>query len=182
MRAARRRALVRCAFLMQPKAQRRSLDIRYAHVVVAKLSGLRHLGLSSSHGQPPAAPAGREQRAHGRRDLAASGHGVRTPYAVTLKSFERREALSIIGVMAEEFPGYREHTLVRSEPDVRQYVYVSTAKPGKMEEWLVILLGDMGFKIDQDVTIAIQGHEVVVEKVKAASDPSPSAEEKRRIR
>ena len=142
-------------------------------VVVAKLS--RHLGLSQ-HGQPPA-PAGREQRAHGRRDLAASGHGVTTPYAVTLKSFEGREALSIIGVMAEEFPGYREHTLVRSEPDGRQYVYVSTAKPRKMEEWLVILLGDMGFKVDQDVTIAIKGHEVVVEKVKAASDPSPSGEE-----
>ena len=146
--------------------------------VVAKLS--RHLGLSS-HGQPPP-PAGREQPAHGRRDLAASGHGVTTPYAVTLKSFERAEALTIIGVMAEEFPGYREHTLVRSEPDGRRYVYVSTAKPGKMEEWLVILLGDMGFKVDQDVTIAIQGHEVVAEKVEAVSDPSPSDEEKQRIR
>ena len=146
-------------------------------VAVAKLS--RHLGLSQ-HGQAPPARGGR--RAHGRRDLAASGHGVTTPYAVTLRSFERREALSIIGVMADEFPGYREHTLVRSEPKARQYVYVSSAKPGKMEEWLTILLGDMGFKVDQDVTIAIQGHEIVVEKVKAASDPSPSAEEKRRIR
>jgi len=147
-------------------------------VVVAKLS--RHLGLSS-HGQPPP-PAGREQRAHGRRDLAASGHGVTTPYAVTLRSFERREALSIIRVMGEEFPGYTEHTLVRSEPEVRQYLYVSTAAPGKMEEWLVILLGNMGFKVDHDVTIAIKGHEVVVEKMKVTPDPSPSTEEKGRSR
>ena len=140
----------------------------------------RHLGLSP-HGQPPPLTRGGRQ-VPGSQDMAARGHGVTTPYAVTLKSFERREALSIIGVMADEFPGYREHTLVRSEPDVRQYVYVSTAKPGKMEEWLGILLGDVGFKIDQDVTIAIQGHEIVVEKVKAASDRPSSGEEKQRIR
>ena len=119
----------------------------------------QHLGLSP-RGQP---------------SPAAGGHAVTTPYAVTFKSFARREALSVIGAMADEFPGYREHTLARSEPGLRRYVYVTAANPGKLEEWLAILLGDMGFKVDQNVIITIQGNEIVLQKVKPASRGSSSS-------
>ena len=122
----------------------------------------RHLGLSP-RGQP--SPAG-------------GGQAVTTPYEVAFKSFARREALSIIGLIAEEFPGYREHTLARSEPRLRRYLYVITANPGKLEEWLDILPGDMDFKTDEDVFITIQGHEIALEKVKSASRGSSSGEYK----
>ena len=54
-------------------------------------------------------------------------------------------------VMAEEFPGYKTHTLISQEPAVRRYSYITSAKPGKMEEWLTILLKDMNFDPDKEV-------------------------------
>ena len=45
--------------------------------------------------------------------------------------------------MADEFPGYRSHTLMSQDPAVRKDEYVTSAKPHKLEEWLTILLGDM---------------------------------------
>ena len=41
-----------------------------------------------------------------------AGHGMMTPYTVTLRYFEDREALTIVGVMADEFPGYETHDLI----------------------------------------------------------------------
>ena len=112
---------------------------------------------------------------------SGSGHGLQTPYTVTLRYFERREALTIIGVMADEFPGYRSHTLMSQAPAVRKYEYVTTAKPHKMEEWLTILLGDMNFDPDKEVALLFQGSEITVEKIVPTPDRPKSGDEKARF-
>ena len=126
---------------------------------------------------------GDEGRTGGGQGAAAgsSGHGMQTPYTVTLRYFDRREALTIIGVMADEFPGYRSHTLISQAPAVRKYEYVTSAKPHKMEEWITILLGDMNFDPDRDVAILFQGSEITVEKIVPTPGRPKSQDEKARF-
>ena len=155
-----------------PRAGELAVDVS----VVAAMLLSRHLGLSP-HGQPPAVRG--ERPVHGARDPVSSGHGVMTPYAVTLRYFETREALAIVRVMADEFPGYREHEMLRSTARMRQYSYVTTAKAHKLEEWLVILLRDMGFEVDKNVKIVIEGSEIAVEKVALVPDDTGVAKKKR---
>ncbi|MDE0001648.1 MAG: hypothetical protein OXQ29_03010 [Rhodospirillaceae bacterium] len=90
---------------------------------------------------------------------------VNRGYTVILRDFDRVEMRAIIDVMAREFPGYRSHRLVSSAPGTRSYSYQSSAAPGKLEEWLSILLGDMGFALDKGVRILIDGPEVTVVKI-----------------
>ena len=111
-----------------------------------------------------------------------SGHGIMTPYTVTLRYFDRREALTIIGTMADEFPGYNTHTLLNAGQAVRKYSYITSAKPQKMEEWLTILLEDMNFNPDKEVTITINGADITVEKIVPTDDRPRSADEKARFR
>ena len=93
------------------------------------------------------------------------GHGLVTPYTFTLQHFTRSEAMDIIDVMVNEFPGYGTHTLIRSDSATRQYSYVTSAGVHKLEEWLTILLGDMNLNPDTDVNINIEGTEITVEKL-----------------
>mgnify|MGYP000132615007 CR=1 FL=1 len=44
-----------------------------------------------------------------------AGYGMITTYTVTLRHFDTREGLSIIGVMADEFPGYVSHNLMTKQ-------------------------------------------------------------------
>ena len=111
-----------------------------------------------------------------------SGHGMQTPYTVTLRYFERREALTIIGVMADEFPGYKSHTAISVDPAVRKYEYVTSAKPNKMEEWLTILLGDMNFDVDKEIVIAIRGADITVDKIVPTGDRPRSRDETSRFK
>ena len=97
------------------------------------------------------------------------GHGLVTPYTVTLRYFAASEALNIIDVMAQDFPGYRSHTLMSSDSATRRYSYVTSAQPHKMEEWLTILLGNMNLNPDTDVSISIQGTEIIMEKLNPTS-------------
>ena len=97
------------------------------------------------------------------------GHGLVTPYTVTLRYFSPGEARDMIDVMAREFPGYRSHTLMSSDTATRRYSYVTSAQPHKMEEWLTILLGDMNLNPDTDVSIDIQGAEITMEKLNPTS-------------
>ncbi|MCY4550828.1 MAG: hypothetical protein OXC28_20895 [Defluviicoccus sp.] len=102
------------------------------------------------------------------RQLAPYRDGsVTRAYTVTLRDFVRAEMDAIVGVMAAEFPGYKNHRRFGTGPGIGRYSYVSSAGPGKLEEWLTILLGDMGFAVDRDVQILIDGVEVTVEKTAA---------------
>ena len=111
-----------------------------------------------------------------------TGHGLLTPYDVTLRHFDTREALSIIGVMADEFPGYKEHNLIRKLPILRKYRYITSAKPNKIEKWLSILLMDMGFDVDKQVEIDVQGSEIRVEKIVTTPNRPRSVDEKTRFK
>ena len=101
----------------------------------------------------------------GDRTFPDGGHGLVTPYTLTLRHFTPSEARDIIDVMVNEFPGYRSHSLMRSDSATRQYSYVTSARTEKLEEWLTILLGDMTLNPDADVNILIQGTEITVEKL-----------------
>ena len=115
----------------------------------------------------------------GKRGRASgSGHTMQIPYTVTLRYFKRREALAIVGVM-EKFPGYKTHTLISQEPAVRRYSYITSAKPGKMEEWLTILLKDMNFNPEKEVVTHIKGNEITVEKILPTHRRPRSKEEKK---
>ena len=118
----------------------------------------------------------------GRGRAGGSGHGMQTPYTVTLRYFERTEALSIIGVMADEFPGYKSHTLIEQSAAVRKYEYVTSAKPNKMEEWLTILLRDMNFDPDREVAMTIRGGVITVDKIVPTPDRPRSEDERARFR
>lgn len=88
------------------------------------------------------------------------------PYTVTFKRFDTAEAFSAIGTMADEFPCYRSHDLLPGKTSaVRKYEYVSTATPGKLEEWINIMLMDMGLDPDRDVEIVFSGNEFILDKI-----------------
>ena len=86
-------------------------------------------------------------------------------YMVTLRDFTVREALTIVGVMGEEFPGFRSIDLIRKSPRERTYEYVSSAKAAKLDVWFDILLTDMGFETAGDVVVTIDGAGITIEKV-----------------
>ena len=109
---------------------------------------------------------------------AGSGHGIETPYTVTFNYFDRREAVTIVAVMADEFPGYRSHRLMRTDQAVRKYSYRTTAKPAKLEEWLTVLLADMNFDPDKEIRIAIDGTDITVDKIVPTPDRPRSADER----
>ena len=111
-----------------------------------------------------------------------AGHGLMTPYTLTLRYFEDREALTIIGVMAEEFPGYEAHDFISKSPTVRRYTYLTTAKSVKLEEWLYILLRDMGFNARSDFVVLIQGTEITVDKLIPTPNRPESPDESRRFK
>ena len=106
------------------------------------------------------------------------GHGMVTPYTLTVRGFTDREAFAIMAAMAEEFPGYRSHDLISRSGSIRNYAYVSTAKSYKLEEWLTSQLMNMGFDADRDVLVQGQGIRISIEKL--VSSPSREAPAERR--
>lgn len=104
--------------------------------------------------------------------------GIKTPYTVTFRRFEGREAVTIVAVMADEFPGYKSHWLMRTDQGVQRYAYVTTAQPAKLEQWLRRLLADMNFNPDKDIRVAIEGTNITVEKIRPTPDRPRSGDEK----
>lgn len=86
--------------------------------------------------------------------------------------------MSIVAVMADEFPGYKSHRLMRTDQGVRRYAYVTTAGPARMEEWPTVLLADMNFNPDKEIRIAIDGTDITVEKIVPTPDRPRSGDEK----
>ena len=111
-----------------------------------------------------------------------SGHGLITTYTVTLEDFGRIEALGIIGTMSDEFPGYKHHELMRQMAGFRRYAYTTSAKVHKLEEWLTILLDDMGFNVDREIEFVIRGTDITLHKIVPTHDRPRSEDEKRRFK
>ena len=82
---------------------------------------LEHLRKKSVGGEQARAGSGEAVTGEARRPGSSSGHGIVRPYTITLRRFERREALTIIGTMADDFPGYRTHTLMSLDSRTRRY-------------------------------------------------------------
>ena len=154
-------------------------------VMATKLEHLRKVSVGErARRSSGGSGSGSEQAVTGdaRSTRRGSGHGMQTPYTITLRYFERREALTIIGIMADEFPGYNTHTLLTANQATRRYSYITSAKPHKMEEWLTILLGDMNFNPDKEVRIAINGAAITIEKIVPTDDRPRSTDERVRFK
>ena len=115
-------------------------------------------------------------------DAVADGRcqGLLTPYNITLKHFDKIESASIAGVMADEFPCYNSHELLSGSEVIRKYSYNSRAKLHKMEEWLMILLRDMGFA-EGEYAMEISGNDIVISKLVPTPDRPRSADETSRF-
>ena len=100
-----------------------------------------------------------------------------TAYTLTFRYFEVREVLSILGVVMDEFPGSRSLEAIYRAHPVRRYRYVTSAGAEKLEEWLYILLGDMGLDVDREVLVEVDGLEVTLEKKASASGSEDDASE-----
>lgn len=94
-------------------------------------------------------------------------------FRVTLAGFNTEEALEIMRIMANEFPGYHSHDLIRRDRRLRVYEYETRATRAKLEKWMNILLIDMGFDVDREVKIYVYGEEISIERV-ADTSPYPT--------
>ena len=113
---------------------------------------------------------------------ADDGHGMLTPYTLTLRYFSNSEALTIVDVMSQEFPGYRSHDLISRSGTVRHYQYLTTAKVFKLEEWLYVLFGRMGLDSERDVLIQVEGATLVVDKLGSARSRPIGPDDRPRFR
>ena len=107
------------------------------------------------------------------------GQGKPRVYTVTLRKFDDVAALTILDVMAEEFPGFSSMDLLKKTPTVRSYRYLTTAKEHKLEEWLYILLRDMGFNTREEVLIQVRGTTIQIDSLYQKERPVSRDEAKR---
>lgn len=87
-------------------------------------------------------------------------------YTVTMRHLPTEDAMSILSVMTEEFPGYRSHEMIRGGNQVRRYEYVTTASSSKIERWLTLLLLDMGLDPERDVVLMMRNGDIVIDQVR----------------
>jgi hypothetical protein len=91
--------------------------------------------------------------------------GLNSRYTLSLCHFSSAQALQIVSVMAEEFPGYEDHELLRRTADLRKYSYVTTAPSHKIEHWLSLLLLDMGLDLDEEIELVVRDGSIGIEKI-----------------
>ena len=94
-------------------------------------------------------------------------------YTVTLRHFDDEEAMAILAVMTDEFPGYRSHALIRRGGALRRYEYVTTAAPATLERWLTLLLVDMGLDPAGPVALSVRPGEIGIERILPATAGRP---------
>ncbi len=123
------------------------------------------LGKKLAHLAPPPGSASSGGGAPVEGSAPSTGHGMVSTYTIEMQRFNAKEAMEIIGVMSSEFPGYSSHNTLQNTSAVRKYEYVTTAKAGKIHEWLNILLLDMGLDPDRFVEVVQNGHHFRLYKI-----------------
>lgn len=103
----------------------------------------------------------------------AGARALESVYTVTLRNLATEDALSIIGVMSDGFPGFRSSDLLRSGTALRRYEYVTTASPREIERWLTLLLVDMGLDPEHETVLRVRAGEVRIERVLPAGAGGP---------
>jgi len=113
------------------------------------------------------------------RTVLADGQGsgakaavIESVYTVTFRHLSTEDALSIVDVMTDGFPGYLSHDLVRSGTALRRYEYVTTASSAEIERWLTLLLLDMGLDPQHDIALGVRDGDIRVERVLPATASS----------
>lgn len=96
-------------------------------------------------------------------------------YTVTFRHLSTEDALSIVGVMTDGFPGYRSHDLLRSGAALRRYAYATTAGANEIERWLTLLLLDMGLDPQREILLAVRDGDIRIERVLPAAPASQAA-------
>lgn len=102
-----------------------------------------------------------------------------TPFTLSMKRFDPKEANKLISVMTNKgnvsanskFPCYVRHNLLGREAAVQKYEYVSSATTAKLNQWISVILQDMGLKPSEDVVMRVSGNEIFLEKVIERSEP-----------
>jgi len=94
-----------------------------------------------------------------------SRSGLVTTYTLSFRKLSTPEIGEILGVMADEFPGYISHNLLKREAAVANYEYVTTAPAAKMDQWINILLNDLNLTPDKIVSVSLRGTEFRLEKL-----------------
>ena len=67
--------------------------------------------------------------------------------------------------MTEEFPGYRDHRLIRRGPSMRRYAYETRAPSQKLERWLELLLRDMNLEPGDETALVFRGDSILIERI-----------------
>ena len=99
------------------------------------------------------------------RDRYEDREGLGGRYTVTLRRLDPEEAFQIVAVMTEEFPGYRDHRLIRRGPSMRRYAYETRAPAQKLERWLELLLRDMNLEPGDETALVFRGDSILIERV-----------------
>lgn len=106
---------------------------------------------------------------------ADSDTGLTNTYAVIFRNFTTREYLEIKNVMENEFPCFITTRNPSGDTSKRIYGYVSRASASKIEEWLNILLIDMGLNPDSQVKMVVNGTEIMLDKIFGSSPQGPGS-------
>ena len=101
--------------------------------------------------------------------------GLATTYAVVFKNFTTREFLEIKNVMENEFPCYIRQRAPGGDTTRMTYGYVSYASAAKIQEWINILLIDMGLDPDSQVKMITRGTEIQLDKIFGSSPQGPGS-------
>jgi hypothetical protein len=99
--------------------------------------------------------------------------GLTATYAVTLRNFTTPEYLELKKVMETEFPCYIGTRMPSGDTSTRHYGYVSRAPAHKIEEWINILLMDMGLNPDGQVKIIMDRTAILIDKIFGSSPQGP---------
>ena len=105
--------------------------------------------------------------------ITAGKPALEAVYTVSFRHLSVEDALSVIGVMTDGFPGYRSHELLRSGPALRRYEYVTTASATDLERWLTLLLVDMGLDPQREVSLSVGDGDLRIERVLPATAAKP---------
>ncbi len=95
--------------------------------------------------------------------------GLTTTYAIVMSNFTTREYMQIKDVMEHEFPCFITTRNPTGDTTKRIYGYVSRASASKIEEWLNIVLIDMGLDPDSQVKMITSGTEIMIDKIFGSS-------------
>ncbi|MDF1794313.1 MAG: hypothetical protein P1U88_20540 [Thalassobaculaceae bacterium] len=101
--------------------------------------------------------------------VTAGERALEAVYTVTFRHLSTENALSIVEVMSDGFPGYRSHDLVRSGTALRRYEYVTTASAAEIERWLTLLLLDMDLDPQREVVLGVRDGDIRIERVLPAT-------------